>query len=205
MKHLGVTVLDDSAADEIVDVLCESFHAYPVMRFVLGEDNADYDAQLRTLISFFVTARSLRGEPLVGVRNGSALVATTIMSWPGVGESPPALAAIREATWSKLGDEARLRYEAFGEACAPFVPPELHLHVNMIGVRNAARGSGLGRLMLDYAHEMSRLESGSSGVSLTTEVESNISFYQHFGYEIVGHAVVAPGLQSWSFFRQDLA
>jgi ribosomal protein S18 acetylase RimI-like enzyme len=128
-----------------------------------------------------------------------------IVSHLGVGEAPPELATVREAAWAELGDAARRRYEAYGAACAPFVPDEKHLHVNMIGVRRSAQGSGLGRLLLDHVHAMSRADPQSSGVSLSTENESNVSFYQHFGYEIVGHAVVGSDLQTWNFFRPDEA
>lgn len=201
MTQSEVRVLGAGEAGEVVDVLCESFYDYPVMCFVLGHDNARYDAQLRTLIDFFVAARRLRGEPMLGV--GTPMAATAIVSHVGVGEAPAELATVRDATWAELGDAARLRYEAFGAACAPFVPDEPHLHVNMIGVRRQAQGRGHGRRLLDYVHEMSREDPVSSGVSLSTEDEANVSFYRHLGYEIVGHAVVGPDLQTWSFFRPD--
>ena len=203
MTHGEVRILGAGEADEVVDVLCESFYDYPVMRYVLGHENARYDSQLRTLIDFFVAARRLRGEPLLGIGSGAPMVATAIVSHVGVGEMPAELATVRDATWAELGDAARLRYEAFGAACAPFVPDEPHLHVNMIGVRRNAQGRGHGRRLLDHVHRMSRENSASSGVSLSTEDEANVSFYQHFGYEIVGHAVVGPHLQTWSFFRPD--
>ena len=41
------------------------------------------------------------------------------------------------------------------------------------------------------------------GVTLTTEDPSNVPLYEHFGYQVVGHARVAPGLESWGFFRHD--
>jgi ribosomal protein S18 acetylase RimI-like enzyme len=203
MTEGAIDRLNDLDVDDVVDVLCESFYHYPVMRFVLGHDNVHYDSQLRTLIGFFVAARSLRNEPMFGIRSGDDLAATVIVSRPGVGESPAELATVREATWSDLGDAARFRYEAFGEAVGPFVPDERHLHINMIGVRRGAQGRGFGRIMLDHVHGLSRSDPDSSGVSLTTEEEANVTLYQHFGYEIVGHAVVGPSLQSWSFFRPD--
>jgi len=30
-----------------------------------------------------------------------------------------------------------------------------------------------------------------------------VPIYQHLGYEIVGHATVAPDLRTWGFFRPD--
>lgn len=205
MTQSKVRILEPGEVDEVVDVLCESFHDYPVMRFVLGDANARYGVQLRTLIDFFVAARRLRGEPMLGVAGESGIVATAIVSRVGAGEPPAELATVREATWAELGDDARLRYEAFGAACAPFVPDEPHLHVNMIGVRRNAQGRGHGRRLLEHVHQMSRESPASSGVSLSTEDEANVPFYQHFGYKIVGYAVVGPDLQTWSFFRPNEA
>jgi hypothetical protein len=37
-------------------------------------------------------------------------------------------------------------------------------------------------------------------VSLTTEVPQNVRLYEHFGYEVVGHARVSPELETWGLF-----
>jgi len=188
--------------EEVVDVLCDAFEDYPVMRFVLGDAGA-YDRRLRRLVGFFVKAREVRGEMLLGVPGPDGLIAAAIVSNPHGPPAPPSFQALREAVWNELGAEPRKRYEAFGAACAPFLPAEPHLHLNMIGVRGSAQGHGLGRLLLGAVHDLSLRDSASSGVSLTTEDEANVALYQHFGYSVVGEAEVGPGLRSWSFFRAD--
>ena len=75
--------------------------------------------------------------------------------------------------------------------------------MELIGVRRAAKGKGVGRRLLEHVHLMSREDSGSQGVTLTTEDEDNVSLYQHFVYEMVGDATVGCGLQTWGFFRPD--
>jgi len=52
-------------------------------------------------------------------------------------------------------------------------------------------------------HRMSQADADSAGVTLTTEDENNIALYEHFGYHVVGHDVVVPGLETWGFFRRD--
>jgi hypothetical protein len=59
------------------------------------------------------------------------------------------------------------------------------------------------RRLLESVHERSHRDPHSVGVTLTTEDPANVGLYQHFGYEIVGQAVVAPGLTTWGFFRPD--
>ncbi len=182
-------------------MLAESFRDYPVMRFILGE-SADYDLRLDTLVGFFTDARVLRGEPLLGVEDGEGLVAAAMISYPQV-SSPPELAGVREETWATLGPDARARYESFGAAASEFDVDRPHIHLNMIGVRGRGRGQGLGRLLLDHVHRMSAGSPSSEGVTLSTEDPGNVPLYEYFGYEIVGHVTVGPGLQTWGFFRPD--
>jgi hypothetical protein len=40
-------------------------------------------------------------------------------------------------------------------------------------------------------------------VSLTTEVEDNLSLYRRFGYEVIGRAEVTVALTTWGMFRPD--
>ncbi len=194
--------------EEVVSVLAEAFRDYPVMRFVLGPSRADDAADLRKLVRFFVMNRVLRDEYLFGVKADRGLEAVATMSRigppdVGLGSVSFALADLKERTWADLGADARERYAAFSAACAPFVPTKRHLHLNMIGVRDRVRGTGRARVLLDHVHAFSRSDSGSEGVSLSTEKPENVLLYQHVGYAVVGHAVVAPELETWALYRPD--
>ena len=195
----------DRQADvaSVIDVLCEAFADYPVMRFVLGPGGEGHEARLRRLIEFFVMARALRGEPLLGVADGGRLVAAATVSFPGLVESPPELRELRERVWRDLGTGARERYEAYGDACAPLDVAVPHAHLNMIGVRPAFQGRGLASRLLDEVHAISRAEPASEGVMLMTESARNVALYEHAGYRTVGHVRVAPDLESWGMFRAD--
>jgi GNAT superfamily N-acetyltransferase len=188
-------------AREVASVLAEAFADYPVMRYVLGGDG-DYGKRLETLVTFFTLARVHRDETLLGVEVDGRLRAAALVSDPRR-ESPPSLESVREETWAELGEEARERYEAFGAATAGFDPEAPHIHLNMIGVLQSGRGLGLGRSLLEHVHAMSLADPESEGVSLTTEDPGNLPLYEHFGYEIIGHARVSPKLETWGFFRRD--
>lgn len=187
----------------VLDVMCDAFAGYPVMRFVLGASSEDYERRLRRLIELFVMARALRGEPLIGAGRGQDLQAAVTVSFPGAGESPPALGVLRDDVWGDLGADARARYDACGQAWGPLDVDVPHIHVNMLGVRRAHRGKGLARRLLDAAQELSRASAGSEGVTLTTEDPGNLPFYRHVGYEVVGHARISSELESWGLFRRD--
>jgi ribosomal protein S18 acetylase RimI-like enzyme len=204
---LGVTAEilphDQPSVEGVIDVLSEAFFDYPVLRFILGPGEADYPSRLRSLVEFFVQARVFRSEPLLGVHEGEQLAAAAIVSKPDGRPAPPELYEYRERLWSRLGPEAETRYVAFGQACEPLLPDRPHLHLNMIGMRSNAQGRGLGRKLLERVHRLSADDADSQGVSLNTEVESNVALYRHVGYRLLGQATVAPGLTTWVFWRPD--
>jgi GNAT superfamily N-acetyltransferase len=202
MSAARVEILRSNDVPEVVGVLCDAFRDYPVMRYVLG-DAPDYEARLETLIGFFVRVRDVRDEILLGIRgSGGGLSATAMISYPSRG-SPPEVSTLRERVWAELGEDARARYEAFGEATAPFVVDADHVHLNMIGTLAAARGTGLGRILLEAVHRISADDPTSNGVTLTTEVATNVPLYERFGYEMVGQASVGSAFTTWGFYRGD--
>jgi GNAT superfamily N-acetyltransferase len=186
---------------EIVDVMSDAFHDYPVMRYVLGAGES-YDERLRTLVELFVSNRAYRDDPMIGVRDGSGtLIGAATMTLPTPREPPPILLALRETLWGQLGADVRARYDEFVAATQQFAIAEPHYHLNMIGVRRSHHGRGLARPLLDAVHERSRSDSGSAGVSLTTERPANVRLYEHFGYRVTGHARVGEAFETWTLFR----
>jgi ribosomal protein S18 acetylase RimI-like enzyme len=192
-----------SEIEQVVEVLRDAFHDYPVMRYVIGLEGVEYERRLRTLIEFFLQARVSRNEPVLGIAEDEMIVAAALVSLPGSGPPPAALATHRERVWRQLGADARARYEAFGAATQPFAIERPHHHLNMIGVRRSYAGRGLARRLLEAVHEMSREDPGSCGVTLTTELWANVGLYEHFGYRVTGHARVSHMLDTWGMFRAD--
>lgn len=195
------TRVPSAETDAVVAVLCDAFYDYPVMRYVLGSSGS-YDDRLRRLIGFFVSARVLRHEPVLGVNDGDGnLVAVALVTLPGDRPSPPALEARREAVWSELGAAERKRYDTFGEAGRQHLIERPHHHLNMIGVRPSWAGRGLARTLLTAVHDLAYADPQSSGVSLSTETSQNVPLYLGFGYQILGHTRVSDQLETWAFFR----
>jgi GNAT superfamily N-acetyltransferase len=188
----------DHAAD-IVSVFCDAFHAYPVMRYVVGLSE-DYDERLRHLIDFFVKRRVQQGGPLFGMVENGHLLAAATMTLPNEPMMPPGSEALRTDTWRRLGEGARARYDTYATATRALAIAEPHHHLNMIGVRAGQKGQKLARPLLEAVRAQAVEDTNSSGVSLTTETAANLALYQHFGYEIQGHVRVSPELQSWGLF-----
>ena len=198
---MPVTTLSPAQADTALSVLCEAFHDYPVMRFVLGAAPG-YDCRLRTLIGFFVTARILREDLILGLTDDDgAVAAVALVTLPREREPPEALAVRREAVWQELGPAERARYEAFGAAAREFDIEAPHHHLNMIGVRPSHAGRGHASPLLHHVHALAEMDPGSAGVSLSTESEHNVKLYEHFGDHQLGYARVAEELEMRAMFR----
>jgi ribosomal protein S18 acetylase RimI-like enzyme len=198
---MRVINLNKENISEIADVLCEAFYNYPVMKYVLGE-RKDYDTRLHKAVTFFVFARALRKEPLLGIYNSeNKLVAVATVTLPGDIPNPEELVKRRDVLWQELGEETKIRYENYGKAASALLPAEPHHHLNMIGVRNAYQGKGLARRLINTVEKLVSEHPFSTGVSLNTEVESNINFYLHLGYELLGEAKVDNNIVTWGFFK----
>lgn len=195
--------LPPDRAPEAVAILCEAFHDYPVMRYFLGDLGARYDACLTRMIGIFVSARVKRGDPVLAVEIGGRPAAIATITPPGDRVAPPEVQEAREALWRDLDPGARARSErlvAIWERTMLAVP---QYHVNMLGVLRSHAGRGLGGRLLREVHEMSWLDPGSTGVSLTTEDPKNVPLYEHCGYTVVSHDRVSEDLETWGFFRRD--
>jgi GNAT superfamily N-acetyltransferase len=194
-------IAGQARADEVIGVLCDGFADYPIMRYVLGEEG-DYATRLRTLIGFFAGNRFLRNDAIIGVSVRGELRGVALCSLPDR-VSPPEMDQLRERTWAALGPAARARYDRCVEVWTPLGVAEPNVHLNMVAVPPRVQGQGLGRALLDAVHALSLERDDSRGVTLTTEVESNVELYRHVGYEVVGRGTIAPGLETWGMYRAD--
>lgn len=199
---MEITNLSQNDIPEITDVLCEAFYNYPVMKYVLGEKQ-DYGTRLRKAVTFFVSARVLRNEPLLGIYNSdNKLVAAAALTLPGEITSPQELFKLRDELWAGIGVEEKTRYENYGNVASGLLPKEPHHHLNMIGVRNAYQGKGLARQLINKVEVLVSAHPTTAGLSLNTEVEANVNFYLHFGFELIGKAAVDKDIVTWGFFRR---
>ena len=200
----AVERLGSDRIDDVIDVFAEAFEGYPVMRCTVGPDG-DVAARERRLVRLFVERRVARGGPMYAVSNrvnssGKNIAGAILLTLPDEPPPPPEVVEISAAAWRELGEDARLRYDAYAAASNFFSSYGPHLHLNMIGVRRAHKGTGLGGRLLEKVRALAEAEPGWAGVSLTTENPRNVDLYQRFGYEVVGHAPVATGFETWGMF-----
>jgi len=201
---MNLITLEFARKDEAVDVICDAFADYPVMRFVIGSSGDAYARRARLMVDFFTTARFLGEDLVMGIEDtGGALIGVANITRPGERPKHPGLGPLRETLWRELGDGARARYEELVGIWQTFAVDQPQYHLNMLGVRPSHQKRGAARLLLDALHHLSEGAPDSRGVSLTTEDPANVPLYQRFGYRIVGEARVSSGLTTWGFFRPN--
>ena len=148
-NNAEIFLLNQEDVPNIVDVLCDSFANYPVMRFILNSET-NYDHRLKVLIHFFVMARIFREEVIFGIGDRANLMGVALTSNPGNSMIIPKLKNLRDKVWLELGPGPNARYEKFSKTCAQFEVDQPHLHLNMIGVRTDAQGKGFAGKLMDY-------------------------------------------------------
>ena len=201
-RHIELLGPDDVPA--ILDVFCDAFQDYPVMRYVLGS-GGNSQARLRQLIGYFVLRRVRLGGPMFGARAADGTLAgVATMTVPVEPVAPPDLLAARDRAFEALGQDCRARYDAYANTAKFFGNMGPHHHLNMLGVRQAHHGRGVGRVLLNAVADLAGPDPNSSGVSLTTETADNVKLYEHCGYHVVGEARVGDSFPTWGLFRPRL-
>ena len=200
---LTAAPLAPERVEDVIDVMTDAFLDYPLMPWVVGPAG-EGATRIRRLIAFFIKRRALKGGPMFGVFDGECLVAAAALTMPIEPAPPPGITALEIEVWRELGEGPRQRYQAYAEATAKFfmgLGP--HHHLNMIGVRSSHKGQGLARPLLEAVQRLSETDPASSGVSLTTELERNLTLYQHFGYSVIAQNEVAGApFCTWGLFRR---
>ena len=191
--------LDPRQKDAALNILCAAFHDYPVPRFVIGERASDYDGRLRQLINFFVEARLTRNIPLIGLYHQGDLLGVAVVSPPNEVAAPPELAKCQAQTERRLGREAMARFERYEQACQATDPGHVAHYLGMIGVHPDVHRRGLGSQLIDAVKARARSDPNSTGVTLNTELETNLPFYERMGFIKGSETDVGP-LHTWSFY-----
>ena len=191
--------LDRSHKFASLNILCAAFHDYPVMRYVIGEADPEYDGKLRELIGLFVEARLTRNIPLIGLHEANDFLGIAVVSPPKEISMPPKLAECHAQVERRLGREAMARLDRYNEACEATDPGYLAHYLGMIGIRPDAQGRGIGRQLIDAVKDRVRSHRESTGITLNTECESNLPFYEKVGF-LKGSEADAGPLHTWSFY-----
>ena len=155
----------DRKADAL-DVLCDAFHDYPVMRYVLADAGAAYDSQLRRLIDFFCEARLTRRMPMYAKEVDGQFAAVALVSPPAEGDIPAELARCYDDLIAVLGQAADTRMECYEAACEEAGDPGTPSHyLGVLGVASTHQRQGYGQQLVERAKQLVREDATSATTS----------------------------------------
>jgi GNAT superfamily N-acetyltransferase len=75
-----------------------------------------------------------------------------------------------------------VRLDRYNEACEATDPGYVAHYLGMIGIPPAAHGRGLARQLIDAVKDRARAHPESTGITLNTECESKLPFYETLGF-----------------------
>lgn len=195
----SVERLNASQREEIVAVLNEAFHDYPVMRYVLADAGEHYVEQLTALNDYFCDRRFGDDGAVFGVSVDDELAGVAVLDAP-VGPNEPQPDDHRRERVLRLvraiGSHAVERLRAYDQVGDSLMPPGSYHYLGMLGVLRRCQGQGLGRLLVEATQALAEESTLSTGVCLHTETPGNVPLYERLGFEVVGEDEVA-GLRTW--------
>lgn len=199
---MTVTVRPASKADvsAVAAVLADAFSDDPVMEWLWPGDRH----RTRGLPRMFATDARFHvipggGAEIAESADGSALGAA-LWSPPGAWK-PSTLRSLcmTPGLIAALGRRARSG-AVVGEALEAAHPAEPHWYLATIGTSNAARGRGHGSALL--RSRLDRCDRAGTPAYLESSKESNIGYYQRFGFDVTREIVVPGGGPTlWAMWR----
>jgi GNAT superfamily N-acetyltransferase len=199
MQPMRIEKLSRANKEEVVAVLCQAFHDYPVMRFVLKSSGNNYDKDLTALVGFFCESRLVRNWPVLGIRDehgsliGAALANDAVRHPLPLPEEP--LQQLRKS----IGEEAYERLLAYEDQSSKGEPDSIHHFLGMIGIVPHHQGKGYAKHLMNAVKDIAISNPESTGICLSTELPDNVPIYKRFGYRVISEADVGE-LHTWCMF-----
>jgi GNAT superfamily N-acetyltransferase len=100
-----------------------------------------------------------------------------------------------------LTDDGGARYDSFWDWLGGHLPAEPCYFLDMVGVRAARRGRGVGRALIE--HGLARAAADGAAAFLETGNPDNVPLYEHLGFRIVAAEDAPGGGPTVWFMRAD--
>jgi Acetyltransferase (GNAT) family len=195
---MGVDVgrIAESETADAIGVLARGMRDNPIHVAALGADPAHRVVGLTQLFSGMIP---MQPEPLRAREDGEVVGVCGLFSPPEcvlhavaglpADQFPPML--------EDTGEQARL--VEWMQAWGRRDPDEPHFHLGPVAADAGKQGRGIGSVMMEAFYE--RVDRDHALAYLETDKAENVGFYERFGFETVGEAVVI-GVPNW-FMRRE--
>src|SRR5271167_615216 len=190
---------------EAARALGRAFINDPPMKVILPEP-ADLVERARLLTFFFEALLGIQrntGEPVLGVVMDNKVVAAAILESGGVPVATLILHGLLQLPrmvqgigWGGLKRGIQLQGELVKNH-----PHEPHLYLNFLGVDPDYQRHHCGSVIIEELRRLAAARSSLCGVYLETGTETNVSYYQSRGYEVLSE-IYPLGCRMWRMLQR---
>ncbi|MGH7917091.1 MAG: GNAT family N-acetyltransferase [Candidatus Binataceae bacterium] len=191
---------------EAAAMLGRAFVEDPLLKAIVCNiaDPAQRSARMTYLFSVVLKGHRRDGQPVIGVMRDRRVAGSAIIEYV----TRPNATAMTVMSGLTLIPELIRAGGLNGVARAISVldtltrnrPPEPHIYLNILGVEPEFQRNHYGVAMLDFLRDQVALRSDLAGVYLETATESNVSYYSHFGYQVLNE-IYPLGVRMWRMMQ----
>ena len=190
----------------IADVLGRAFVDDPLICAILPPGLTPAERVRRMTVLFATMLAEHHGirQPLVGVIDNGRVIAGALVE--NVSAPTPALSEIIHGLGAiptmlrALGMAGIKRALATHDILKRNRPAEPHIYLNVLGVDPDFHGRGCGGAILEWLRDQTIDRPDLAGVYLETARESNVGYYNRFGYRLIGE-INPIGVRTWRMLQ----
>src|SRR5271163_4786986 len=195
---------------EAAAVLGRAFINDPLISAIVGNINDPIEraARMARLFSMILGDHRKLGQPVAGVMHEGRVGAAAIIEQ--VNRVPTLITTILQgfATGPKwiraLGLSGLIRAASTLDTLLRNRPTQPHLYLYVLGVEPELQRRHFGVALLDYLRHQVIQRPDLTGVYLETATESNVAYYSHAGYQVIGE--MRPlGVRTWRMLQPRAA
>jgi len=178
-----LTAEDDPSV--IAAPIARAFYDYVIPRRGFAASPGRYEDWVDRMMRESITRRRMSSIPVLVAEVEERPVGVAVLNFDHL-EQPPESVALFETFVEESGPECRAFFDAFFAVVDAFPFPTPNLYVSMLGVDPAFQRRGIGRALLEAAHEIAQETPGCQGLCLDTESAANVALYESCGFRVVG-------------------
>ncbi len=199
MSLSEIIPLEAKHTEDFIQIISAAFNGYPLMDFFFG--NA-YQQSIEVIGQYICDRAAIDDSILLGALVQDELQGIILAIPPEANKNKDvsAIANLDESLARSLADEALERINIYDHLKNANKPSQPHFYVNVVGVHPRSQGMGIGSKLLEHIHILSDQHAKSCGVTLDTQTETNVAYYQNLGYQ-VSSTKNLDHFKHWFMFR----
>jgi ribosomal protein S18 acetylase RimI-like enzyme len=189
---------------EATAMLGRAFVDDPLISAIIGNvgDPAQRSQRMARLFRVIFTEQS--GQPVVGVlhegRVGAAAIIEQVAKPSSTSTTVIQGLTVMPELIRAAGYSGVMRAISVLDTLLRNRPEQTHIYLNVLGVEPDLQGRHFGVTLLDYLRDQVAMRDDLAGVYLETATESNVAYYTHVGYQVIGE--IRPlGVRVWRMLQ----